>query len=252
MTRPFDQDLADLMVDVTKFLVEQTQASVGYTESDEISLILDPFSKSRDESKQGNALENSEDTVKQFMFDGRLQKLTSVIAGLATSRFVIGAISLWPERVARMPPVFDCRVFEVPNREEAVDALVFREMDAIMNAVSMAARAYFPHSRLQGRSATVMKEMLLQEHGVNFNDYPARFRRGVYVRRQTFEKDLDAATLAKIPEGNRPTGPVMRSEIIALDLPPILRVANRVDVLLNGAEPVLDSSPSLFPPPTMA
>jgi hypothetical protein len=33
MKRPFDQDLADLMVEVTKFLVEQTHAAVGYTES---------------------------------------------------------------------------------------------------------------------------------------------------------------------------------------------------------------------------
>jgi tRNA(His) 5'-end guanylyltransferase len=49
-----------------------------------------------------------------------------------------------------------------------------------------------------------MQEMLFQEEGINFNDYPARFKRGAYVQRRTFEKELDANRLAAIPEGKRP------------------------------------------------
>lgn len=40
LQRPFDKRLSDLMVDTTKFLVEQSNATVGYTQSDEISLAI--------------------------------------------------------------------------------------------------------------------------------------------------------------------------------------------------------------------
>jgi len=265
MARPFDQDMADLMVEVARYLVEQTQAKVALTQSDEISLVLEPFdhvgigevrraladSVSRfeagdaaaaaartkallDRTARGASLARDD---ADFLFGGRFQKLCSVVAGLATARFVKDAVRLWPERCARQLPVFDARVFEVPNRDEAVAALVWRELDATKNAVSMAARAHFPHARLQGKTPAQMQEMLFREKGINFNAYPARFKRGVYLQRRTAARELPPERLALIPEGKRPTGPVLRTEIACLDLPPITRVVNRVEVLLDGAEP---------------
>jgi hypothetical protein len=179
------------------------------------------------------------DEAVDFFFAGSFHKMTSVIAGLATARFVKDAVRLWPDRCASQLPVFDCRVFEVPSRTDAVSALVWRELDATKNAVSMAARAYFTHSELNGRTSTQMQEMLFQQHGINFNDYPARFKRGVYVQRRSVMRELPEDVLAKIPEGRRPAGPVRRRETVCLDLPPILKVVNRVEVLLDGVEPVL-------------
>ena len=172
-----------------------------------------------------------------FLFGGRFQKLCSVVAGLATARFVKDAVRLWPERCARQLPVFDARVFEVPNRDEAAAALVWRELDATKNAVSMAARAHFPNARLQGKTSAQMQEMLLQEKGINFNDYPSRFKRGVYLQRRTVARALPPERLVLIPEDKRPIGPVLRREVVCLDLPPITRGANRVEVLLDGADP---------------
>ena len=40
LTKPFDEDLNKLMVETTKFLVKETNAVIGYTQSDEITLIL--------------------------------------------------------------------------------------------------------------------------------------------------------------------------------------------------------------------
>lgn len=266
MARPYDPAMADLMVEVARYLVEQTHARVAYTQSDEISLVLEPFDlvgtgeveralngvvsllesgdargaeagaqALLDRAKRSGAASRGD---ADFMFGGRFQKLCSVVAGLATARFVRDAVRLWPERCERRLPVFDCRVFEVPSREEAVNALLWRELDAAKNAVSMAARAHFPHSRLQGKSSAEMQEMLFRERGVNFNDYPARFKRGVFVQRKTVFRPLSPEQLARIPEGKRPAGPVPRTEILCLDLPPIARVANRVEVLLDGGEPM--------------
>jgi tRNA(His) 5'-end guanylyltransferase len=40
LERPFDARLSDLMVATTKYLVEESNALCGYTQSDEISLLL--------------------------------------------------------------------------------------------------------------------------------------------------------------------------------------------------------------------
>jgi tRNA(His) 5'-end guanylyltransferase len=234
MARPFDNDFADLMVEVAKYLVEQTHARVAYVQSDEVTIVLDPF-----------ALKNSEDGGRardggfgdtDFMFGGRLQKLNSVLAGLATARFMKDAVRLWPDRCDKQLPVFDARVFEVPNREEAAWSVAWREFDAVKNAVSMACRAHYGPNEMLGKSSSEMQEMLFQK-GINFNDYPARFKRGSYIQRKAFLKDLPPEILARIPEGRRPAGPVMRKETIVLDLPPIRKISNWVEVLLDGADP---------------
>lgn len=248
MTRPFDPDFSGLMIEVAKYLVEQTHARVAYVQSDEITLVLDPFSPKKDRDRDGDTDPDKPQeraTARHggfgetgFMFDGRFQKLNSVLAGLATARFMKGALHLWPERCDKQLPVFDCRVFEVPNREEAAWTVAWRETDAVKNAVSMACRAYYSPKEMLGKSSSEMQEMLFQK-GVNFNDYPARFRRGSYVQRRTVMKELAPEVLARIPEGRRPTGPVMRSETVVLDVPPIRRVENWIEVLLDGADPVL-------------
>lgn len=220
MARPFDPALSALMVETAKFLVEQTHARIGYTQSDEISLIL-----------------LSDGPKSDPLFGGRLFKLTSVLASMATARFMMGAISLWPEKVTRSPPVFDARVFEVPTREEAVNAIMWREWDATKNAISMAASAHFSPMQLHGKNGAEMQEMLFSERGINFNDYPAGFKRGTYVQRRLYEKTLDEETLARIPPGKRPTGPVMRSEVAVLELPPLAKVPNRVAVLMDAEPP---------------
>jgi len=240
-------------------------AKVGYTQSDEINIILDPaglpgphqvanaIERALDAAAEASdeplsypeaigAVASIRDTLPEapidFMFDGRYSKLTSVFAGMASARFLLEAIRHWPERVAKQLPVFDCRVFQVPSREEAVNTLLWRELDAVKNSISMAARAHFSHKRLHGLSGAQMQELLFQEAGINFNNYPPRFKRGAYVQRRTVERALSPAELARIPAQHRPTAPVKRSEIVRLDLPPLLKITNRVEVLLDGADPI--------------
>ena len=236
MVRPFDPDFSNVMLEVAKYLVEQTHAKVAFVQSDEITIVLDPFSSRKEKGNEKARDGGFGDT--EFMFDGRFQKLNSVLAGLATARFMKDAIRLWPDRCNKQLPVFDCRVFPVPNREEAAWSVAWREFDATKNAVSMACRAYYSSKQMMNKSSSEMQEMLFQK-GINFNDYPSWFRRGRYVQRKSVMKELSPEVLAKIPEGRRPTGPVMRNETFVLDLPPIRKVENWIDVLFDGADPVL-------------
>jgi tRNA(His) guanylyltransferase len=220
LKRPYDERLSKVMVEVTKFLVGETHAKIGYTQSDEISLVW-----------------LQESYAAKGFFDGKIQKLTSVLASLATAKFVLIAPAAIPEK-ADIPASFDCRVWNVPNKVEGANTILWREFDATKNSVSMAAQAHFSHKQLHKKSATEMKEML-REKGVVWEDFPAFFKRGTYVRRRAVERLLSPEELARIPEKHRPPADqkVVRSELAALDMPPFSRVTNRVEVIFDGAEP---------------
>jgi len=220
MERPYDVNMSRCMIETVKYLVEATNARVGYTQSDEISLLW--YSDSYDS---------------QVFFDGKIFKMTSILAAMATSAFMMEAMKVWPEKVMKARPVFDCRIFQLPTKNEAANAFLWREVDATKNAVSMAARSVFSHKELDGKSGKEMQEMMWAKAGINFNDYPAAFKRGTFVQRRTVIKELTPEVLARIPEGRRPTAPVERREIAEIEMPPFRKVVNRVDVLFDGAEP---------------
>jgi tRNA(His) guanylyltransferase len=225
LDRPFDLRITRAMIATAKYLVEETQARIGYTQSDEINLV---WQQERYEA--------------EVFFGGKVQKMVSVLAGLATAKF--NHLCLCEEvlrvRAERSPPVFDCRAFQLPNRTEAANAILWREKDATKNAISMAARSFYPHRQLHGRSSPEMQEMIFQK-GQNFNDYPAYFKRGTFVRRVTEQRALTREELDRIPEGRRPPidARVTRSRVVELEMPIFTKVLNREAVVFDGAEPVV-------------
>jgi len=90
---------------------------VGYTQSDEISLCL-----------------YSNDIKKGVFFDGRKQKLVSVLAGLATIYFYRALVKTMPSKLESFPS-FDARAFTLPNLCEAANVFLWREKDALKNSV---------------------------------------------------------------------------------------------------------------------
>jgi len=225
MQRPFDPRMTSAMQAATRHLVKATDARLGYTQSDEISLIWEV------------------DTVNpsaQMFFDGKVQKLCSVLAGLATAAFTQAVMASDPEfaAYAERLPHFDARVFNLPSRDEGANAFLWRELDATRNAVSMTAYANFSAKSLHGVSVFGMRERLA-EAGVDFEAYPRPFRRGTYYRRKTVERAMTPDELARIPERHRPAADtlVMRTEIAEVDMPPFATVVNRVAVVFDGAEP---------------
>jgi tRNA(His) 5'-end guanylyltransferase len=223
LDRPFDRRITRAMLETTRYLVEETHARIGYTQSDEISLV---WQQDRFDS--------------EVFFNGKVHKLVSVLASLATARFnhVCLAEEDLRERTQTMLPVFDCRVFQLPNRTEAANAILWREKDATKNAISMAARCFYSHKELHGKSGPQMQEMLFQK-GQNFDAYPAFFKRGTFVRRITEERPLTPEELERIPERHRPPPEtlVTRSRVVEIEMPVFTRVLNREAVIFEGAGP---------------
>jgi tRNA(His) guanylyltransferase len=215
MMKPFDARMSEIMCAVTAHLIEQTQALVGYTQSDEITLILE-----------------RETPESELIFGGRVFKIMSVLAAIASAKFTLLAADAWPERVEHIIPSFDCRLFNVPSRVEAVNALVWREQDAARNAVQMVAQANFTPGQLHGKSAGELVAMLA-EIGVSMEAFPIANRLGRYLAKRPVETTLSAEALARIPERHRPQGPVVRSRVVDLDLAPLAARKDRVELIFG-------------------
>lgn len=193
LTRPFDNGLSELMRQTTLMLVKELHALVGYTQSDEITLIW-------------YIPENSES---QYLFGGRYQKIATIAAATATAFFNKNLSEFVPKK-AHLVPVFDGRAFSVNTLHDAYLCLFWRQTDAIKNSITMTALSHFSHKKLQGVGSS-KKLQMLREIGVYWEQYPEKFQRGSFFARVTAEVAFTPEELERIPEKYRPTEPVMRS-----------------------------------------
>ncbi len=219
LDRPFDARLSHLMIDTATALVRETNATIGYTQSDEITLAW---------------VADGPDS--QTLFDGRTQKLTSVLAALGTAHFHRRLPAFLPPEYAARVPVFDCRVWNVPTLDEAANVFLWRELDATKNSVAMAARAYYAHSAVHGKNRAELHELLWQK-GVNWNDYPPFFKRGTYIRTRTVARAFTAQEREALPEKHAARGNaalvIERTACGPIELSPLVTVENRVGVLFR-------------------
>jgi tRNA(His) guanylyltransferase len=175
LNKPFDDGFSQDMDLTAKFLCEEIQgAKFGYTQSDEITIVLSDF-------------DNQETSA---WFDYNVQKMVSISASIATAKFNqlrarrmannanIGVDDLNSMKLA----MFDSRVFQVPTIDEMVNTLIFRQQDCTRNSISMAADAYLKGS-MEGVKGDVKQERLFTEAGVNWNDYKTKYKRGSVIKK---------------------------------------------------------------------
>lgn len=168
LNKPYDDNFTKLMQETTEFLVSLfSKCYLGYTQSDEITLVFH------------NSYENP------IEFSGRIQKLCSIIASKCTCFFVLKAHELLPKDHEGLSnfPVFDCRIWNVPNWIEASNTVLWREVDATKNSIQTAAQTHLPKNRVHGIKNNEVQKILLEEANINWNDYPNSFKKGTYFIR---------------------------------------------------------------------
>ena len=130
--KPFDKTLLRVMALTMRDLCKEVQGCVfGYTQSDEITLVLTDYA--------------NKDTGAYF--DYNIQKLTSVIASLATRSFIVNMSEVLHESLKSKDRefyekylnsckkvAFDARCFNIP-KEEICNNLIWRQNDAVRNAI---------------------------------------------------------------------------------------------------------------------
>jgi len=178
--KPFDPLFAGAMRYATRRLLEYASGSVlGYTQSDEITLLL-----------------RNDQTVDTDPFLGnRLQKICSLMSATATAAFIK---FLYDFKNEAHEVAFDCRVYIVPP-SEVNNAFLWRQQDAFRNCCQ--AVAYYGLAEKYGRKTAQKKlhgldnsgqqEIIFQELGVNMNDYPSAHKRGVCLRRVKTEIPIE-------------------------------------------------------------
>ena len=228
LERPMDPRLAALMVSTTRRLMEETHAVVGFTQSDEISLVL---------------MRESPDAIPYF--GGRLQKMVSILAAVASVHFNRELPKYIPEK-AHLTPTFDARVWNVPDEDEAANTILWRELDAYKNGVSALAWCFFSHSDLQNKGRSDMLQMLA-DRGIDPAKYAHHLFNGTFLFRRTKSRPYTTTEMDKLPVRHAartdPNLMVTRQDIVTMDaLPPLIRMANRVGVLFQGEVPLLLSS----------
>jgi tRNA(His) guanylyltransferase len=222
LRRPYDGRLSRLMIETTKHLVGKTHAVIGYTQSDEITLIY------------------SYGDLAQPLFGGKYHKLTSILASEATAAFNDMLSDYLPEKEGARP-TFDCRVFQVFDEKEAANVLLWRWFDAKKNSVAMLAQSVFSTNQLKYVSCDTMHKML-KDKDISWKDKPDFFKWGTFVRRGQFELPLTDEELKRIPKTYRPAPGTTKARILTteVEMPPFIDVTNRIDFIFKGDEPRVD------------
>lgn len=192
--KPFDEVLIKSMQDTMKYLCENIQGCVlGYTQSDEITLILVDYKK----------------FTSSAWFDYEVQKVCSIAASMATIAFNkyfsenINSeycvfddelldngdfnpnykneylIDLYTTHIkaSYKGAMFDTRCFNIP-KEEVANLIYWRQLDATRNSIQMVGQANFSHKELQNKSCNQIQDMLMIQKSINWNDLPSYQKHG--------------------------------------------------------------------------
>ena len=188
--KPFDEILIKTMQETMKYLCENIQGCVfGYTQSDEITLILIDYQK----------------FTSAAWFDYEVQKICSISASMATmafnNEFTHQVRKYKADKTDRAKlnntfwnsykdayyqvlynamtkgAMFDARCFNIP-KEEVANLVYWRQLDASRNSIHMVGQANFSHKELQNKSCNDIQDMLMTQKNINWNDLPTCQKRG--------------------------------------------------------------------------
>lgn len=186
MKKPFDDIFVKTMQETMKYLCENIQGCVlGYTQSDEISLVLTDYAKLTTDAWFGNNLQKMcsvsasmatlafnkafNDNIVKYI-DGRLDAGRGITDDLTEyTKILINA--------RNKGAMFDSRAFSIP-KEEVCNYFIFRQQDATRNSIQSVGQANFSDKELHKKSTKDIQDMLMTQKGINWNDYATTLKRG--------------------------------------------------------------------------
>ena len=176
--KPFDDDFIDMMNKTAQFLCENVQGcKFAYTQSDEISLLITDY----------------ETTETDTLFGGRLCKIQSILASLATSefnrQFILyylkdkGYTGIECENVIKKMKLaqFDCKAWVVPSQNDAFAWFLYRQLDCVKNSKQQTAQTYLPHKQLVGHNADEQIQMVAEKNGIDWYAFDNKYKYGRFV-----------------------------------------------------------------------
>lgn len=170
LDKPFSNLIAECMCSTLLRLTQEVDGAIfGYSFNDEMVIIA----------------RNDQNLDTAPWYDNDIQKISSIVSSISTLHFNNYANSLDLNLMGE--PVFTTNVFAVPNIMEAINVMVSKQQQAFQSAIHFAClyellKKYDKNDIKEMLSGTGQDEkiqLLQQECGVDFNEYPLAFRRGV-------------------------------------------------------------------------
>lgn len=227
--RPFDDVFSTCMLQASKKLCEEIPGVVmAYTQSDEISLIIN------DVTKNGQI---------NCFFDGNVEKIVSISASICSVEFN----RKYDEILRNMPTSkdkeiyekqawkahFDSRVWTLPNLMEVHNYILWRQQDATRNSIQMVGHANFTDSELYKKNTSDIQDMLMLQKGINWNNFPVKYKRGAIILKEQYEKEVTLPNGEVIPNVKRNRWTEAEIPILTQDLSYIPKIFER-HFLVNG------------------
>lgn len=162
LVKPYDENFYKVISSVCEDLFEEFSALFAYAFSDEISLLLD-----------------------KVPFDGRVEKINSVVASFAASSFVMHYGADF-----KKPPAFDSRIIPVGDGD-ILKYFKWRQDESWRNCVNSHGISYLKskysnseaNDKINGMKLNDVHELLFQ-NGINLNDIETYKKRGVGIYRK--------------------------------------------------------------------
>jgi len=180
--KPFDERIYNAMVHTTAELVKDFNPSLAYTQSDEITLVFVPQLDPNGE-------------FKNYAYNGRVQKLTSLLSGYCSVRFAyhLSRQTFDTENEQELIEkihlaYFDGRIFSLPSNEEVLYNIIWRLTDAKRNSKNNLGHIHFAQKEVEGLHPGLILSKLL-EKGVDWHQMPPPYKWGVFLKKSQMEKE---------------------------------------------------------------
>lgn len=224
--KPYDPILSKAMELTTMDLLEKFNAYTGYTQSDEITLII-PSLKDKTVDNREKPYHKLDHKIRkdwEHFFGGRVQKTVSLVSAYTTMRFNIHMANLLKDAMEEFDYTcsledltkeekywalitseklgnawFDCRVYGVKDSAEAFNSVMWRIRDAEKNSRSMFAQTYCSHKELQRLTGEEQVKYCLEKTGKDWGEVEDRYKYGILVKREQYEGEgLNPKTQQKV------------------------------------------------------
>lgn len=177
--KPFDSIIQTCMEETMKYCCENIQGCVlGFTQSDEISLILCDYQRLETDAWFGYNVQkvvSISASLATFEFNRALSDITANIFNKNGNEFnektdfVFGKID--------QGAFFDSRCFSL-SKEEVCNYMIWRQRDATRNSILGLAQTLYSQKQMEGINTKKLQDKMLTEKGVNWNDLTTYQKQG--------------------------------------------------------------------------
>jgi tRNA(His) 5'-end guanylyltransferase len=185
--KPYDKDLIQAMIKTSSDLLNYLNASIAYTQSDEITLLIPPCTS--------------------LDFNGRRQKLETLSASYCSVRFNYWLLSTL-DRSSDLDVVeistnkmtkiksgtahFDCRILQC-DEDNVCNIFRWRYLDAFRNGIYALACNLYSHKQLMWQNSKEQIEMVLEklsEKNIDLDTFDPHLFHGTWIKKIRVKKEF--------------------------------------------------------------